>query len=81
MSTLDALERDLLSLQDEGSLKPNTAAIQAAMRRLAVVIDARDTQANERAACLKELRAAFADIITQTSGADYAAWMDRVTDA
>lgn len=78
MNVQESLEADLAALSEEGSLKVNTTAIQAAMRRLAVTIDSHQTEPRDRAACLKEMRAAFEDVVTETSGASYASWLERV---
>lgn len=78
MNVQESLEADLLALAEEGSLKENTTAIQSGMRRLAVTIDSHQTEPRDRAACLKELRAAYADVVTETSGAAYAGWLERV---
>ena len=78
MSTLEALEADLAALRAEGSLKANTTAIQEGMRRLAITLDSRETEARDKAACLKGLREAMADIVTETSGVAYAEWLERV---
>jgi hypothetical protein len=77
-TVLASLEADLLALAAEGSLKVNTTAVQQAMRVLAETIDHIDTDPRDRALCLRELRAAFEDIVTETSGAAYAEWIARV---
>lgn len=78
-SVSEALEDDLAALALEGSLKENTAGIQAGMRRLAVTIDSLDTDPRDRAACVKELRAAYDDVVTATSGKEFTEWLERVS--
>ena len=79
MTTLEALELDLAELHEAGALRKSTSAVQEAIRRLAQIIDSRDVEPRDKAAALKEMRAALESITSQTTGAQYASWLDRVS--
>lgn len=78
MSVLSRLDADISSLRNEGSIKENMSGLEEAMRTLAAAIDDPNTLARDKAACIKELRAAYEQVITATSGKEFSDWLDRV---
>lgn len=81
MSVQSKLEEDLTALREEGSIKENMAGLEEAMRTLAATIDNPETHARDKATCVKELRAAYAEVVTATSGKEFTDWLDRVRGA
>ena len=81
MSVLSRLNADLAALREEGSIKENMAGLEEAMRALAAAIDDSSTLSRDKAACIKELRSAYEQIVTVTSGKEFTDWLDRVRSA
>lgn len=76
-----ALQLDIDALRTAGQLQPNTTSVQEGARALARVIDSGVATPSERAAALREMRAALDSVRMVGPGAAAAGFRDKVKRA